>query len=87
MYTFFLDACTQHREHTWYLHSADSSEQTQFECLGRSDTHSHRFDGFDQFLALQALQDLVDLRQRKVALEADVSAPDSCSTEPHLSYT
>lgn len=52
-----------------------------------SHTHSHRFDGFDEFLALQVLQDLVDLRQRQVALEADVSAPDPCSTGRHFSNT
>lgn len=46
----------------------------------RSDTHGHRFDGFNELLALQILQDLVYLGQREVALEADVSAPDPCRT-------
>lgn len=46
----------------------------------KSVTHSHRLDGFDELLALQVLQDLVDLRQREVALETDVSAPDPWRT-------
>lgn len=44
-----------------------------------SDTHGHGFDGFDELLALQVLQDLVDLRQGEVALKTNVSAPDTCS--------
>lgn len=44
-----------------------------------SDTHGHGLDGFDELLALQVLQDLVDLRQREVALKTNVSAPDPCS--------
>lgn len=47
-------------------------------------THSHRLDSFDELFALQVLQNLVDLSQRKVALEADVSAPDSCSEIIHM---
>lgn len=46
----------------------------------KSVTHSHGLDGFDELLALQVLQDLVDLRQREVALEPDVSAPDPWKT-------
>lgn len=51
-----------------------------------SDTHGHRLDGFDELLALQVLQDLVDLRQREVALKTNVSAPDPCrmtATQQH----
>lgn len=46
----------------------------------KSVTHSHGLDGFDELLALQVLQDLVDLCQREVALEPDVSAPDPWKT-------
>lgn len=82
MYTFFLDACTAkvkgERGAAW------SSGRRR-----RSDTHGHRFDGFNELLALQILQDLVYLGQREVALEADVSAPDPCRTtrRPHVTQT
>lgn len=63
------------RQQGLYVHKTSS----------RGDTHRHRFNSFDEFFALQVLKDLVDLSQREVALEADVSAPDPCSTGRQVS--
>lgn len=65
------------RQETSYLHR-------NIRLFQRGSAHSDGFDGLDEFLALQVLQDLVDLRQRKVALKADLSAPDACGTKPHF---
>lgn len=74
MYTFFLDACTQQTRQEEPEASIAPAAQRRV-CWW---THSHRLHGFDELLALQVLQDLVDLCQREVALKADVSAPDPC---------
>lgn len=57
----------------------DNQNMVRLRC-GKSVTHSHGLDGFDELLALEVLQDLVDLRQGEVALETDVPAPDPWRT-------
>lgn len=42
----------------------------------KSSTHRNRFYSLDEFLTLQVLQYFINLSQRKVTLETDVSAPD-----------